>query len=182
METAEAYIQSGRHIWTSGMFIFTTETIFKNFFEVLMEDHMQILNELRKEIERGKVGVELSTFAEPHFKSFEKISIDFGIMEYSKNIRVIPVDIGWSDIGSFTALEEVFPKDHNHNVVRGTVVINQDSSNNIVVCEGCVVSLLGVENLIVIKNGNNILIASKEKAQDIKKVVSQYNSIQNKKI
>jgi len=103
-------------------------------------------------------------------------------MEYSKNIRVIPVDIGWSDIGSFTALEEVFPKDHNHNVVRGTVVINQDSSNNIVVCEGCVVSLLGVENLIVIKNGNNILIASKEKAQDIKKVVSQYNSIQNKKI
>jgi len=160
------------------MFIFTTETIFKNF-EVLMQDHYLIFNALRKEISTGATGIELTALAKPHYMKFDKISVDFGIMEHatlSSNIRVIPVDIGWSDIGSFTALAEVFPGDTNRNVTRETVVLSHDSTDNIVVAKGSVVSLLGVENLIVIRNGDNILVAHKEKGQDIKKIVTQYNT------
>jgi len=174
-ETAEQYLASGKHIWNSGMFIFTTETIFKNF-EVLMQDHFLILTELRKEISTGATGEELTNLAAQHFQLFDKISIDFGIMELSTNIRCIPVDIGWSDIGSFTALAEVFPGDNNRNVTRETVVLSQDSFDNIIVAKGCVVSLLGVENLIVVRNGDNILVAHKDKGQEIKKIVTQYNN------
>lgn len=175
-EIAEQYVASGKYLWNSGMFIFTTETIFKNF-EVLMPEHMEILNEIRMEISAKKSGIELSNSVKIYFDKFEKISIDFGIMEYSKNIKVIPVSIGWNDIGSFTALSEVFIPDEFGNIVRNTEILTHEATNNIVICEDCRVSLLGVKNLIVVKNGKNILISHKESAQDIKKIVNKYNNL-----
>lgn len=175
-ETAEQYLVSEKYLWNSGMFIFTTDTIFKNF-EVLMPEHMEIFNKIRTEICKNKIGLELSNCIKEYFNEFEKISIDFGIMEYSKNIKVIPVSIGWNDIGSFTALSEVFDSDEAGNIIRDTETIVHDASNNIVICEDCIVSLLGVKNLIVVKNGNNILISHKDSSQDIKKIVNKYNEL-----
>lgn len=171
LETAETYVASGKYLWNSGMFIFTTETIFKNF-EVLMEEHTEIFKEIRDKIERDLSGLNLTNRVRDLFSKFEKISIDFGVMEYSKNIRVIPVDIGWNDIGSFNALEEVFEKDISGNVIRNSSVREIDSKNNIVVGDGINISLLGVENLVVVKNGDNILIADKSRTQDIKKLIN----------
>ena len=178
-ETAEQYLVSGKYLWNSGMFIFTTDTIFKNF-EVLMPEHMEIFNKIRVEISKNKIGLELSNSVKEYFNEFEKISIDFGIMEYSKNIKVIPVSIGWNDIGSFTALSEVFSPDKTGNIIRDTETIIYDANNNIVICKDCTVSLLGVKNLIVVKNGDNILISHKDSAQDIKKIVNKYNELKNK--
>ena len=172
LETAETYVASGKYLWNSGMFIFTTETIFKNF-EVLMEEHTEIFKEIRDKIERNLSGLNLTNRVRDLFSKFEKISIDFGVMEYSKNIRVIPVDIGWNDIGSFNALEEVFEKDISGNVIRNSSVREIDSKNNIVVGDGINISLLGVENLVVVKNGDNILIADKSRTQDIKKLLQK---------
>ncbi|MGL5051566.1 MAG: mannose-1-phosphate guanylyltransferase, partial [Fusobacteriaceae bacterium] len=107
------------------------------------------------------------------FQKFEKISIDFGIMEYSKNIRVIPVDIDWNDIGSFNALEEVFEKNSAGNIVRNSNVIELDSVRKIIVGAGANISLLGVKDLVIVKNGDNILIASKSRTQDIKKIIKK---------
>lgn len=178
-ETAEQYVSSGKYLWNSGMFIFTTDTIFKNF-EVLMPEHMEIFNKIRTEILKNKVGLELSNSVKEYFNKFEKISIDFGIMEYSKNIKVIPVSIGWNDIGSFTALSEVFSSDETGNIVRDTETIVHDANNNIIICKDCTVSLLGVKNLIVVKNGENILISHKDSAQDIKKIVNKYNELKDR--
>lgn len=171
-ETAEQYVTSGRYLWNSGMFIFTTETIFKNF-EVLMPEHTEVFNKIRKEVKKDSIGLELSNLIKPYFEEFEKISIDFGIMEYSKNIKVIPVSIGWNDIGSFTALSEVFEGDKDGNIIKDTKSNLYQAKNNIVICDDCIVSLLGVKNLIVIKKDNNILIANKENAQDIKKIIKK---------
>lgn len=175
-ETAEQYVTSGKYLWNSGMFIFTTDTIFKNF-EVLMPEHMEVFNKIRVEISKNKIGLELSDSVKNYFNEFEKISIDFGIMEYSKNIKVIPVSIGWNDIGSFTALSEVFSPDENGNIVRDTETIVHEANDNIIICKECTVSLLGVKNLIVVKNGDNILISHKDSAQDIKKIVNKYNEL-----
>lgn len=177
-ETAEQYVASGKYLWNSGMFLFTTETIFKNF-EVLMPEHTEIFSEIRKEISKGLIGQELSNSTKKMFDKFEKISIDFGIMEYSKNIKVIPVSIGWNDIGSFTALLEVFQSDETGNIIRDAKVILHEASNNIVVGKDCTISLLGVKNLIVVKNGDNILISHKDSAQDIKKIVAKYNEMKS---
>lgn len=178
-ETAEQYVTSGKYLWNSGIFIFTTDTIFKNF-EVLMPEHMEIFNKIRIEILKNKIELELSNCVKEYFNELEKISIDFGIMEYSKNIKVIPVSIGWNDIGSFTALSEVFSSDETGNIIRDTEVIAYGANDNIVICKDCIVSLLGVKNLIVVKNGNNILISHKDSSQDIKKIVSKYNELKNK--
>lgn len=172
LETAENYVSSGKYLWNSGMFIFTTETIFKNF-DVLMEEHTEILNDIRGKLRDDKIGLELTNLVREDFEKFEKISIDFGVMEYSKNIRVIPIDIGWNDIGSFNALDDVFPKNKSGNVVRNSTVLELDSMDNIVVGDGSSISLLGVKNLVVVKNGDNILIANKNRTQDIKKIIEK---------
>lgn len=91
-------------------------------------------------------------------------------MEYSKNIRVIPVDIGWNDIGSFNAFDEIFEKDENGNVVRGKEITELDSKNNIVISDDLNISLLGIENLVIVKDKNNLLISKKNKVQDLKKI------------
>lgn len=169
-ETAESYISAGNYLWNSGMFIFTTETIFKNF-EVLMEEHTEIFNELREILKTNLTGKELSDKVRPYFENFEKISIDFGIMEYSKNIRVIPVDIDWNDIGSFNAFDEIFPKDETGNIVRGNKIKNLDSKNNIVISEDLNISLLGIEDLVIVQNKENLLITRKNRTQDIKKII-----------
>lgn len=172
LETAESYVASGKYLWNSGMFIFSTETIFKNF-DVLMEEHTDVFNSIRKKIDKNISGVELTNIVREDFKNFEKISIDFGIMEYSKNIRVIPVDIDWNDIGSFNALEEVFHKNDSGNIVRYCDVNELDSSDNIIIADDMKISLLGVKDLVIVKNGNNILIANKNRTQDIKKIIQK---------
>ncbi len=169
-ETAESYLNAGNYLWNSGMFIFTTETIFKNF-EVLMEEHTEIFNKLRKILKTNLTGKELSDKVRPYFESFEKISIDFGIMEYSKNIRVIPVDIDWNDIGSFNAFDEIFPKDETGNIVRGQGIRILDSKNNIVISEDLNISLLGIEDLVIVQNKENLLITKKNRTQDIKNIL-----------
>lgn len=152
------------------MFIFTIETIFKNF-EVLMEEHIEIFNEIRKELKKDLVGKELSQIVKPYFEKFEKISVDFGIMEYSKNIRVIPVDIEWNDIGSFNAFDEIFPKDENGNVIRGQNIISLDSKDNIVISDHIEISLLGVNDLVIVKEKDKLLITRKDRTQDVKKII-----------
>lgn len=179
-ETAEEYIASKKYLWNSGIFIFTTETIFKNF-EVLMPEHMDIFNKIREEIKKQKTRLELNDCIKKYFDKFEKISIDFGIMEYSKNIKVIPVSIGWNDIGNYTALTEIFTPDTKGNIAKNTEIIVHDSSNNIVIAEEFRVSLLGVKNLIIVKNDENILVCHKENAQDIKKIVIEYNKLKKEK-
>ncbi|MGL5964426.1 MAG: mannose-1-phosphate guanylyltransferase, partial [Fusobacteriaceae bacterium] len=169
LETAEKYLSSGKYLWNSGMFIFTIETLFKNF-DVLMEEHTEIFNNIKQKLVQNKTGIDLTNLIREDFENFEKISIDFGIMEYSKNIRVIPVDIEWNDIGSFNALEEVFEANKAGNIVRNCNVKELDSSNNIVVGTDVTFSLLGVKDLVIIKNGHNILIAHKNRTQDIKKI------------
>lgn len=176
-ETAEKYLATNKYLWNSGMFIFTIDTIFKNF-EVLMPDHTVIFNKIKLEILKRKNQLDLSNSVKKYFDNFEKISIDYGIMEHSKNIKVIPVEIGWNDIGSFTALSELYTPNEEGNIAKDTQIITYDASNNIVFCEGFIVALLGVKDLIVIKNKENILITHKNYAQDIKKIVSKYNEVE----
>ena len=172
LEIAESYVASGKYLWNSGIFIFTTETIFKNF-DVLMEEHTEIFQSIKKKLINNISGMELTNLIREDFKNFEKISIDFGIMEYSKNIRVIPVDIGWNDVGSFNALEDVFEKNKSGNIVRYCDIKELDSSDNIIIGEDMTISLLGVKNLVIVKNGKNILIADKGRIQDIKKIIKK---------
>lgn len=175
-ERAEQYVEAGNFLWNSGMFIFNSNTIM-GAIQKHMPKHYEILKKCETVIAENNTvsGKELSKLVKTEFEKFDKISIDFGVMELADNIKVIPVDFGWNDVGSFPALDDVFSKDGNGNIVRNGSVVSVDSKNNIIISENQnrVIATVGVENLIIVDSGNGLLICSKDDAQHIKKVVSK---------
>ena len=153
------------------MFIFKYETIMNAYKEYAL-DHYNIISKISSVINKNE-GVKTASIVKPYFADFNKISIDFAIMEHAKNISVIPSSFGWNDVGSYQAFEELFDKDENGNVSKNINYINVDSSNNIIVGDSTNVrvSLLGVHDMIIAINKNEVLICEKSKSQEIKKII-----------
>lgn len=169
LETAKSYIADGNFLWNSGMFLFSIPTIFEEMQRYL-PGHAKVLEGINEHIIKGLTGEALSEATKPYFDDFKRISIDFGIMEKSDRIRVIPCEIGWNDIGSFTAFEDVMDKNDNGSIIRNAEAREIDAKNNIVYLEGDQVALIGVEDLVVVKSEGKLLVAHKDHIQDIKKI------------
>ena len=175
LETALEYVKSGRFLWNSGMFIFKVSTIIRAFAE-LLPAHRAVLKEI-EELEnatgRGEnTANERDEKLKLLFEKFVKISIDFGIMEKFKNTYVIPVDFGWSDIGSYPALADVFPANDNGTTVKGASIKEFNSGGNIVIgTTGKTIALLGVHDMVVVETADAILVCTKAEAQNIKKIL-----------
>lgn len=169
LETAVEYLKSGRYLWNSGMFIFKVSTMMKAI-EELLPGHWAVLKEIEK---LGKISpANRDEQLKLLFEKFVKISVDFGIMEKYKNTYVIPVDFGWSDIGSYPALTEVFPANENNTIVKGASIKEFNSGGNIVIgTTGKTIALLGVHDMVVVETSGVILVCSKEEAQNIKKIL-----------
>lgn len=168
-DIALEYLKGGKHLWNSGMFIFKV-SVMMDAFRRLMPNHAAAFDKIAAlgEGMRDAQNPELISI----FNTFQKISIDFGVMERFENTVVIPVDFGWSDIGSFPALADVFTGNENGSVVKGTEVNEISSSNNIVISTtGKKISLLGVDDTVIVETPENILICSKKEAQNIKKLL-----------
>lgn len=171
LQRAESYVASGRYLWNSGMFIFSIPTM-NGAFEKYLPKHAALLHKIAKlgDDKRDYNNAKLNEY----FGQFEKISIDFGIMEKFHNTMVIPVDFGWNDIGSFPALDEVFEKTEQGSVVQGGKVVEVASGNNIILGqEGKVVATIGVKDLVIVDTKDSLLICTKSEAQNVKKVLEQ---------
>ena len=168
---AKEYFESGRYLWNSGMFIFKYDVIM-DALNKYSKNHYDIIQKIKVLFNKNE-GIITANNVKDKFMNFEKKSIDFAVMEHAKNIMVIPSEFGWNDVGNFTAFEELFDKDENDNVIRNVKCISVDSNNNIIVSDGDYqnVSLLGVTNMIIAVTKDNILVCSKEKNQDIKKII-----------
>jgi mannose-1-phosphate guanylyltransferase len=175
LEVAMEYLKSGRFLWNSGMFIFRVSTIMKAFAE-LLPAHWAVFKEI-EELEnatgRGEnTAKERDEKLKSLFEKFVKISIDFGIMEKFKNTYVIPVDFGWSDIGSYPALADVFPANENGTTVKGASIKEFNSGGNIVIgTTGKTIALLGVHDMVVVETADAILVCTQAEAQNIKKIL-----------
>ncbi len=155
-EVAVTYVDNG-YYWNSGIFMFNTE-FFINEVKLYAEN---IYNAFKNSI----------NIKEAFSKIDQKISMDYGIMEKSKNVAVAPVDIGWNDLGSFDAFYDVFDKDDNNNIVDPDNIVI-DSKNNYIYSEkGKLVSTVGVNDLIVVDNRDALLICKKDESQKVKKIV-----------
>lgn len=173
-DRAEFFLEEGNFYWNSGMFIWKTHTIIENI-KKYMPEHGLVINSLKLIIENEKLNEEeKNDRIKEEFEKFEKISIDYGVMEKSDKIQVIPVDIGWNDIGSYPSLEEVFEKNQNDSIIRNARVIEIDSEKNIVIGDkGRIIATLGVRDLIIVDSEEGLLICDKNSAQHIKKVVQE---------
>ncbi len=169
-DTAGEYLNSGRHCWNSGMFFWRVST-FLNELRTTSPDMADKTVELAKLIRKGKSDKAACVFGE-----VESISIDYALMEKSKHVLAIKADMGWDDVGAWDSLDRTFPKDKRGNVVIGDPVII-DSDNTIVYNEpgldSIAVGVLGVEGLAVIVTKDGVLVAPKERSQEVRKVVDE---------
>ncbi len=170
-EIAKEYFESGKYLWNSGMFIFKYDIIIKAL-QKYSPNHFDTISLISNKLNQNE-GVRTAETVKDDFAKFEKKSIDFAVMEHADNIKVIPSEFGWNDVGGYLAFEELFDKDDNGNVVRKVNCISVDSNNNILVSDGNYqrVSLLGIHDMIIAVTKDNILICDKNKNQDIKKII-----------
>jgi mannose-1-phosphate guanylyltransferase/mannose-6-phosphate isomerase len=167
LETAKEYLKHGGYYWNSGIFVWKTRTFLAEI-EKNQPALYQGLIEIRKSIGTDK---EADVIKEV-FKKLDSVSIDYAVMEKTDRAAVIPADIGWSDVGSWAALDEVSEKDKSGNVIIGNV-IDIDSHDSIIYAEKRLVATIGLKDVVVVDTPDATLVCSKDRAQDVKKVVEE---------
>ena len=164
--TAEQYLESQKFLWNSGMFMFKAD-VYLNELQKYAQD---IYSSCVASMQDTKADLDFIRIDKDAFKQCRSESIDYAVMEQTQDAVVVPLDANWNDVGSWSALWDIQNKDDQGNVIQGDV-ITVKSQNNYVFSESRLVSLLGVDNLVVIETKDAILVADKSKVQDIKKIV-----------
>ena len=172
-ETAQGYLDSGDYLWNSGMFLFKAS----RYIEELEKFRPDILAACRASMEKVEKDLD---FTRPDRESFLQCadeSIDYAVMEKTEDAVVVPLDAGWSDVGSYSALWEVCQKDCQQNVIKGDVIAH-DTSNSYIHSQNKLIATLGVDNLVVIDTPDAVLIANKDKVQNVKDIVNELKAQQ----
>ncbi len=167
-EKAESYIKSGDYFWNSGMFLFKASV----FLKELEKFQPEILASCKTSLEKSEHDLDFIRLNKEAFEHCPSDSIDYAIMEKTNNAVTVPLEAGWNDIGSWDALWEIEQKDTQGNVLKGDV-ITHDTNNCLVKAENKLVTLVGVDNLVVIETKDAILVSAKDKVQDVKAIVEQ---------
>ena len=163
---ARVLVDGGRHLWNSGMFFFRADRILREIARHLPA-LAATLNELGRALDVGDVD-QAATRVWP---AVQAISIDHGVMEKVDEFFVVPGEFGWSDVGSWTALGDLLPKDGEGNAFKGDVVA-VDSRGNVAVASGKTIALLGVDDLVVVTTEDAVLVCPKGRAQDVREIVA----------
>lgn len=166
-DTAETFFESGEYSWNSGMFIWRVDQVLTEFQKQRPRIHRQLM----------AIADALGTLDEVQVLSeiwpqIEKISIDYAIMEGAEDVAVIPVELGWSDVGSWATLLELIPGDDQENVIVGPH-LGLDTVRTLVRSEDRLVVTIGLEDMIVIDTDDALLVCSRDRAQDVKQIVQQ---------
>ncbi len=166
--TALQYIDSGEYYWNSGMFLFHA----KKFLDELKKYRPDILTACEKAIETPEPDVEQDFIRvkKDAFLACPDDSVDYAVMENTSEAIVVPLDAGWSDVGSWSALWEVNSKDSDNNALTGDVFLH-NTNNCYINTDEKLVAAIGVENLVIVNTKDAVLVIDKSKVQDVKKVV-----------
>ena len=176
LKTAQEYVASGKYLWNSGMFCMTAETAMaelKRYAPSVLDAVEKSLQVSRRLEGVGQYQIELD--AAP-FKQADSISIDYALMEKTTHAAIVACNIGWSDIGSWNALGDLIPQDANGNSLEGETYLH-DVTNTFIQASGRLIAAVGVDNLIVIDTPDALLVAHKDRSQDVKQIVGQLKKI-----
>ena len=168
--TAERYLASGRHYWNSGMFVWRAEVLLAEIRRHLPE-LARGLEELGPALEAG--GAELEAALARVYPTLPSISIDHGVMEKSDRIRVVKADFGWSDVGSWEAMAELWPADEQGNACRDGRVLAVEARDNLVSAGGRLAALLGVEGLVVVVTDDVVMVLPRRRSQDVREIIAR---------
>ncbi len=167
-ETASQYVASGDYYWNSGMFAFKACT----FLTELEKFNPEMLSVCRQALSAAKVDLDFVRLDKELFATCPADSIDYAVMEKTDKSVVIPLDAGWNDVGSWSALWDVTDKDINGNAICGDV-LTVDSHNSFIHAQNKLVAVIGVHDLVVVETADAVMIAPKDRVQEVKQIVDQ---------
>lgn len=165
LSTAKAFVESGDFLWNSGIFVWKVSSIL-NEFQKHMPDLYDELMVLKPAIDTTDFNDVLKVV----YGRLRSISIDYGLMEKSKNVYLTPSNFGWSDVGSWEAVFSLSDKDSNGNALIGDVY-SQDSSNSYVFSPKKFTAIIGTDDLIVINTSDALLVCKRDNSQAVKNIV-----------
>ncbi len=168
LETAKSYLEQGNYFWNSGMFMFQANTL----IDELTTHSPDIINSVNDAVNNATQDLDFIRLDKQSFESSPSDSIDYALMEKSNNVIVVPLDAQWNDIGSWSALYDIGTKDNNGNVIQGDV-LTEETTNTYINANHHMVVTIGVQDLVIVDTPNATLISTKDKAQDVKKIVER---------
>lgn len=163
---AKRYVKSGNYYWNSGMFVFRASV----YLAELAKHHKVMLTSCQQAFEQAQQDLDFVRIDKKSFAKSPEDSIDYAVMEKTRNGVVVPLRAGWSDVGSWSSVWEVMKKDQNQNAIAGDVIA-QDCKNSLFVAQDHLIAAIGVEDLVVVDTSDALLIAKKDRVQDVKKIV-----------
>ena len=166
--TAQEYLANGSYFWNSGMFMFRAS----RYLQELEAFRPDILAACRAALAGGSQDMHFTRVDEAAFAACPDDSVDYAVMEKTADAVMVPLDAGWSDIGSWAALWDVSDKDEQGNVFKGDV-LNQRSNNTYVHADSRLVATVGLDDLVIVETKDAVLVAHKDHVQDVKKIVEQ---------
>lgn len=162
---AKQYVESGNYLWNSGMFIWKASVIldsFKRYLPRVYKLVMELYDHLGTDTEQEQLM--------RIYPQIQSISIDYGILERSDEVLLVPGDFGWNDVGSWDALGAIFPTDESGNIVKANH-IGIKTKNSIIYSGDRMIATIGIDNLIIADTNDALLICNKEDAQEVKNIV-----------
>jgi mannose-1-phosphate guanylyltransferase len=163
--TACRFLESGEFLWNSGIFVWKISSIMEE-----LDEHLPEMSDGFAAIEKSLGTAEQADAIERAYRQIKSVSIDYGVMEYAKNVAVIPGDFGWNDLGSWDEVYKIRPKDAQGNAA-GAEHILIDSRNCFIDVKGKVVAALGLDDLVVVETDDALLLCTRKRAQDVRLVV-----------
>ncbi|SPJ34394.1 mannose-1-phosphate guanylyltransferase/mannose-6-phosphate isomerase [Kushneria phyllosphaerae] len=175
--TAQRYLAEGGYYWNSGMFMFKAS----RYLEELGKYRPDILEACQHSMAHISADMDFLRIDTAAFEACPSESIDYAVMEHTDSAVVVPMEAGWSDVGSWSAVWEVNDKDEAGNVSHGDVAIHQ-SSNCLAYSQSRLVSLVGLDNIMVVETKDAVLVASRDSAQEVKTLVERLKTEQRKEV
>ncbi len=172
IKTAKAYIESGEYLWNSGMFMFKASLILKEL-ETYEPDMVQACKDA---ILKGEDDLDFFRLNRESFESSRSESIDYAVMEKTDKGVIIPISVGWNDLGSWDALWQTGTKDENQNVIKGDVLV-ADVKNSYLNAQNRLIAAVGLEEHVIVETKDAVLVAHRNRVQDVKKLVSELKAI-----
>lgn len=171
LETAQAYIDSESYFWNGGIFLFTAAS----YLEQLKLYAPDVFDATQKAVVGARQDLDFIRVDEQAFRHSPSISIDYAVMEKTDRASVIPLDAGWNDVGSWSALWDVSEKDSDGNAIHGDVIVSE-TFNSYIYSETKLVSAVGVKDLVIVETDDAVMVAHQDQAQNVKNIVQQLHA------
>lgn len=175
LETAKHYLQTGDYFWNSGMFAFKAGV----YLAELEKFHPTMLAICKRALSAAKIDLDFVRLNKEIFSTCPSDSIDYAVMEKTDKAVVIPLDADWNDVGSWSALWDVTDKDGSGNAINGDV-LTVDTKNSYIHAGSRLVAAIGVRDLVIIETADAVMVAPKDRVQEVKDIVAQLKNLGRK--